>query len=465
MEILRRAARVAAAKLKDSVEAARIYQRLHSVDPTDSEALDALERHYERTRDWEKLVGILTTRLSLTAGGDEAIALYLRIAQMCEEGLRDADRAIEHYRKILDIAPSHKEAIEALGRIYESTEHWAEFIDVTRRQIRIVTDRAQKALLYFKCGSVMEAKFGNEHDAIRYYDAAIKTSPSCLPAVHGLRDLYRATRNGRASSRRSSSRSSSGPTTRSAPACSRTSARSTASSSATPSARCSITSRRSPSIASVCRRTSALFEHYFARGECQRALPIAVILAQKVDARRRSDRAQRVLSQARRRRRARPAISRAAAESLVVALEIKPRTPTRSTMLVALAAQRPTRRTSTARTASSRSSTGSATPRTSLARVLVGAAIVCASARTRSRRPSSSTWRRSSSRPTTSRPRRAGVAARAAAALDAGGGRARGVHRARQVDARRSSRRAIGRRRSTATARWIRRARRSRSRS
>ena len=26
---------------------------------------------------------------------------------------------------------------------------------------------------------------------IRYYDAAIKTSPSCLPAVHGLRDLYR----------------------------------------------------------------------------------------------------------------------------------------------------------------------------------------------------------------------------------------------------------------------------------
>ena len=36
----------------------------------------------------------------------------------------------------------------------------------------------------------MESKFGKEDDAIRYYDAAIKTSPSCLPAVHGLRDLY-----------------------------------------------------------------------------------------------------------------------------------------------------------------------------------------------------------------------------------------------------------------------------------
>src|SRR5258705_125361 len=82
-------------------------------------------------------------------------------------------------------------APEALGRIYESTEQWAEFIDVTRRLTKVTTDRNMKALLYFKCGSVMEAKFGREHDAIRYYDAAIKTSSTCMPAVHGLRDLYR----------------------------------------------------------------------------------------------------------------------------------------------------------------------------------------------------------------------------------------------------------------------------------
>src|SRR4030095_7427214 len=115
---------------------------------------------------------------SLTAGGDEAIALYLRIAQMYEEGLRDADRAIDAFRKILDIAPSHKEAIEALGRLFEGTERWVELVDVTRRQIRIASDRAQKALLYFKCGSVMESKFSKEDDAIRYYDAAMHEYPS-----------------------------------------------------------------------------------------------------------------------------------------------------------------------------------------------------------------------------------------------------------------------------------------------
>jgi tetratricopeptide (TPR) repeat protein len=190
LETLRRAARVAAAKSKDMAEAARLYERILTVDPADTEALDALDRYHEKARDWEKLVAVLSMRLKTAGAGDAAVGMLVRIAQICEEGLRDETRAIEHYRRILEIVPGNKEALDALGRIYESTEKWADFIDVTRRQIRVTTDRNIKALLYFKCGSVMESKFSKEEDAIRYYDAAIKTSPSCLPAVHGVRDLH-----------------------------------------------------------------------------------------------------------------------------------------------------------------------------------------------------------------------------------------------------------------------------------
>lgn len=190
-EALRRAARVAGNKLKDPVESARIYELILETDPADKESLDTLERFYERAKDWDKLVGVLSRRLDSAPAGETATALLRRIAQICEERLRDPQRAVDNYRRILDLSPGNKEALEALGRIFESTEQWEDFIDVTRRQIRVTTDRNVKALLYFKCGSVMEAKFGKEEDAIRYYDAAIKTSPSCLPAVHGLRDLYR----------------------------------------------------------------------------------------------------------------------------------------------------------------------------------------------------------------------------------------------------------------------------------
>src|SRR4029077_19381738 len=103
---------------------------------------DALERHYDKAQNWSHLVDVLRTRTALTSGGDEAIALYLRIAAIAEEGLHDVEQSIEAYRKILDIAPSHREALDALARLYEGTEKWEELLDISRRQIRIITDRS-----------------------------------------------------------------------------------------------------------------------------------------------------------------------------------------------------------------------------------------------------------------------------------------------------------------------------------
>lgn len=190
VEILRRAARVATAKLRDVIEAVRFYEKLHAVDPTDAESLDALEHHYESTRDFEKLVALLSTRVTLANEEQQIIALHMRIGLLCEEGLRDHDRAISAYRQVVEAQPTHREALDAMARLLEANERWAELVDITRRQIRLVTDRQHKALLYFKCGSVTEAKFGKEDEAIRYYEAAVRTSAACLPALHSLRDIY-----------------------------------------------------------------------------------------------------------------------------------------------------------------------------------------------------------------------------------------------------------------------------------
>jgi len=175
----------------DPRQSLRINRKLLDVDPKDAVAAAALERFYEDSQDKSGLIEILKLRLKHVEGQPAAVELLKRIARVSEDGARDVETATEHYQKMLEIQPENRDALEALGRIYESTEKWAEFIDITRKQIKVTSDRNTRALLYFRCGSVMEAKFGREADAIRYYDAAIKTSPACLPAVHGLRDLYR----------------------------------------------------------------------------------------------------------------------------------------------------------------------------------------------------------------------------------------------------------------------------------
>lgn len=190
-EALRNAAQLAKEREGDVRHSMRLNRKLLQLDPNDAGAATQLERYYEEQQDKSGLIDILKARLQSSRAGDESIEIMKRIARASEEGARDVETATEHYQKMLELQPENREALDALGRIYESTEQWADFIDVTRRLIKITSDRNTKALLYFKCGSVMEAKFGREHDAIRYYDAAIKTSANCMPAVHGLRDLYR----------------------------------------------------------------------------------------------------------------------------------------------------------------------------------------------------------------------------------------------------------------------------------
>ncbi|HET9619917.1 MAG TPA: tetratricopeptide repeat protein, partial [Kofleriaceae bacterium] len=191
IEALRAAAQLAHDHAPDARDSVRLRRKLFDADPGDLGAASQLERFYEANQDNTGLVDLLKARLQHAEDPGASVELLKRIARVSEEGARDVETATEHYQKILELEPENKDALEALGRIYESTEQWAELIDITRKQIKVTTDRTTRALLYFRCGSVIEAKFGREADAIRYYDAAIRTSPSCLPAVHGLRDLYR----------------------------------------------------------------------------------------------------------------------------------------------------------------------------------------------------------------------------------------------------------------------------------
>ncbi|HTR49155.1 MAG TPA: tetratricopeptide repeat protein [Kofleriaceae bacterium] len=190
-DALRAAAKLASERTGDARASMRFNRKLLQLEPGDITAATALERYYGEQSDNSGLIDVLKVRLQNAQDPSDTVELLKRIARVSEEGARDVDTAVEHYQKVLELQPENREALDALGRIYESTEQWAELIDVTRRQIKLTNDRNTKALLYFKCGSVMEAKFGREQDAIRYYDAAIKTTPQCLPAVHGLRDLYR----------------------------------------------------------------------------------------------------------------------------------------------------------------------------------------------------------------------------------------------------------------------------------
>jgi len=191
LESLRQAARLATGRLpSDSPEARELWQEVHSIDPTDEEALDALERIYEDQDLTEQLADLLETRLALAVADEDTVSLNLRLANLCEKTLENPKRAATAYERVREIQEHNEESLKALSRIYEATGLWEQCVDVLKDLVIMEADPNERSLLYFKCGSIVESRFHQDDQAIAYYEAAINETAACLPAIHGLRDLY-----------------------------------------------------------------------------------------------------------------------------------------------------------------------------------------------------------------------------------------------------------------------------------
>jgi tetratricopeptide (TPR) repeat protein len=191
LESLRQAARLATGRLPASEpEARKLWEQVYSIDPTDEEALDNLERIFNEQELHDKLADLLDTRLALAVADEDVIALNLRLAEICEKQLDDPVRAAKAFERVRRLEEHHEESLKSLARIYEATGQWQKCVEALQDLVIMEADPNERSLLYFKCGSIMETQFHEDEEAISYYEAALNETPACLPAIHGLRDLY-----------------------------------------------------------------------------------------------------------------------------------------------------------------------------------------------------------------------------------------------------------------------------------
>ncbi len=185
---LHRAAEIAQNRLKDEAETVRLYERIYQLAPSDSRAFAVLQKKLERENDHRKLVDLLLEQANMITERGEKLDLVLRAAAISEK--TDIDLSIDLYNRALKVDAVNAEALESLARIYESLERWDELLQVTKSQIQLGGKPARVALLYFKMGSVIETQHHDDDEAFRYYTESLRQSKSCLPALHGLRDLH-----------------------------------------------------------------------------------------------------------------------------------------------------------------------------------------------------------------------------------------------------------------------------------
>ncbi|MEZ4402162.1 MAG: tetratricopeptide repeat protein [Kofleriaceae bacterium] len=105
------------------------------IEPDDEEAFAALAGLYRGAARWDDLRALLERRVAVAADTQVRMAALVELTALDEDVLGDPGRAVDDYRRILELDPSHLPAYHALSRLYGEGESWAELDGVLAAQL------------------------------------------------------------------------------------------------------------------------------------------------------------------------------------------------------------------------------------------------------------------------------------------------------------------------------------------
>jgi tetratricopeptide (TPR) repeat protein len=173
-------------------EAAQCYEKVLELEPSDVEALEAMDALYRRTEHWEELVGVYRRRIELTQEPSDTERLYAQMAQVYEERLGRPAEAILAYREVLAIDPGSSQALAALDGLFTRQSMWAELAENLEVQLNLAdTDEEQLALM-LRLAALREQKMGEVELAIEGYRQVLERDAQNESALSALERLGEA---------------------------------------------------------------------------------------------------------------------------------------------------------------------------------------------------------------------------------------------------------------------------------
>ncbi|MDD5308374.1 MAG: hypothetical protein PHU25_13720 [Deltaproteobacteria bacterium] len=191
--VLRQAAEVAEIGLSDTRRAFELVSRAFR-DGTTSEDLgrliDDLERLAAQIGAHEAVVTLYRQTAPDILDGDLQVRCNLRVAQIADELLGNAELAREYYVKVLDTGGDNPEAMDALERIYERGGQHLELYDIYRRKAQVAVDEKTRRAILVKQARLCEEKIEDLSGAMTTYEAILASEPGDREAALALERLY-----------------------------------------------------------------------------------------------------------------------------------------------------------------------------------------------------------------------------------------------------------------------------------
>jgi tetratricopeptide (TPR) repeat protein len=177
-------------QLNQPEDAGRVYREVLDLEVSSLTAMKGLERIYSLLKKWPELVGVLEMQLDVVSTERERIETLYKIARVQEEQFLKPELQAQRLEQILEIDPSHEQALEGLARAYTRLRQWHELVNTYERHISSTFDRAKKVELFQKIALVFADELQDADRAIDAYRNIVDIDDANIPAQESLSKLY-----------------------------------------------------------------------------------------------------------------------------------------------------------------------------------------------------------------------------------------------------------------------------------
>ncbi|MCC7537243.1 MAG: hypothetical protein IT379_13555, partial [Deltaproteobacteria bacterium] len=152
-------------------------------EPTDIDAMIALERLYEQKERYTDLIGVLRQRDAVTNDAATRLEIAQRIAGTYDEKLQSRDDAIVGYNEVLELArgqtggvaeDARRKAIAALERLYADAGKWHDLVEVLELEHGLAHDSHDRAEVRFRIAETRRERIGDAAKAIEEYEEVLR---------------------------------------------------------------------------------------------------------------------------------------------------------------------------------------------------------------------------------------------------------------------------------------------------
>jgi len=178
-------------ELQNPERAIETYSSILDIDPDDYDAAQALDRLYQKTERWYDLLAILERQTEMAPTPAEVVSLRFRIGELWRLSLNDVARAVESYRAVLAMDPSHEPtlgsleglmagahepvlAAEVLEPIYESAGEWEKVVAVFEVMAAHAEEAPQKVARLRRIAELEERRLSHQSAAFEAYGRAFQ---------------------------------------------------------------------------------------------------------------------------------------------------------------------------------------------------------------------------------------------------------------------------------------------------